>query len=157
MVKFNYIQNIKYWQEVFWILNMCFFILLHLFFVLDGKWPHQQSMRITVLLRTELVRYLEKKYIARSFHMEFFMWNVREGSKILYVKLMWSELDMKTEFVYLLFQNDFFFFLKFIKKSSSTNCVSVLNQAWCCFDSVSSGYSTASLLPQGLSKVSTLN
>lgn len=66
-------------------------------------------MRITVLLRTELVRYLEKKYIARSFHMEFFMWNVREGSKILYVKLMWSELDMKTEFVYLLFQNDFFF------------------------------------------------
>lgn len=40
--------------------------------------------------------------------MEFFMWNVREfeGSKILYVKLMWSELDMKTEFVYLLFQND---------------------------------------------------
>lgn len=156
MVKFNYIQNIKYWQEVFWILNMCFFILLHLFFVLDGKWRHQQSMRITVLLRTELVRYLEKKYIARSFHMEFFMWNVREGSKILYVKLMWSDLDMKTEFVYLLFQNDFFFF-KFIKKSSSTNCVSVLNQAWCCFDSVSSGYSTASLLPQGLSKVSTLN
>lgn len=64
-------------------------------------------MRITVLLRTELVRYLEKKYIARSFHMEFFMWNVREGSKILYVKLMWSELDMKTEFVYLLFQNDY--------------------------------------------------
>lgn len=125
------------------------------FFVLDGKWRHQQSMRITVLLRTELVRYLEKKYIARSFHMEFFMWNVREGSKILYVKLMWSELDMKTEFVYLLFR--MIFFLKFIKKSSSTNCVSVLNQAWCCFDSVSSGYSTASLLPQGLSKVSTLN
>lgn len=125
------------------------------FFVLDGKWRHQQSMRITVLLRTELVRYLEKKYIARSFHMEFFMWNVREGSKILYVKLMWSELDMKTEFVYLLFR--MIFFLKFIKKSSSTNCVSVFNQAWCCFDSVSSGYSTASLLPQGLSKVSTLN
>lgn len=156
MVKFNYIQNIKYWQEVFWILNMCFFILLHLFFVLDGKWRHQQSMRITVLLRTELVRYLEKKI-----HCSF----ISHG--IFYVKCTWREQNIIREInvkwtwhenrICVFAFSEWFFFLKFIKKSSSTNCVSVLNQAWCCFDSVSSGYSTASLLPQGLSKVSTLN
>lgn len=136
---------------------MCFFILHHLFFVLDGKWRHQQSMRITVLLRTELVRYLEKKI-----HCSF----ISHG--IFYVKCTWREQNIIREInvkwpwhenriCVFAFSEWFFFFFKFIKKSSSTNCVSVLNQAWCCFDSVSSGYSTASLLPQGLSKVSTLN
>lgn len=62
-------------------------------------------MCIIVFFRIELVRYLEKKYIVCLFYMEFFMWNVCEfeGSKILYVKLMWSEFDMKIEFVYLFF------------------------------------------------------
>lgn len=156
MVKFNYIQNIKYWQEVFWILNMCFYILLHLFFFF--RWEVAPS---TVNAYYSPPQNRISKILRKKIHCSF----ISHG--IFYVKCTWREQNIIREInvkwtwhenrICVFAFSEWFFFLKFIKKSSSTNCVSVLNQAWCCFDSVSSGYSTASLLPQGLSKVSTLN
>lgn len=64
------------------------------FFVLDGKWRHQQSMRITVLLRTELVRYIEKKihcsFISHGiFHVKC-TWIRREQNIICEINVKWT-------------------------------------------------------------------
>lgn len=61
MVKFNYITEYQVLATSILNSEHVFLYFTPSFFVLDGKWRHQQSMRITVLLRTELVRYIEKK------------------------------------------------------------------------------------------------
>lgn len=61
MVKFNYITECQVLATSILNSEHVFLYFTPSFFVLDGKWRHQQSMRITVLLRTESVRYIEKK------------------------------------------------------------------------------------------------
>lgn len=115
MVKFNYIQNIKYWQEVFWILNMCFFILLHLFFCF--RWEVAPS---TVNAYYSPPQNRISKILRKKIHCSF----ISHG--IFYVKCTWREQNIIREInvkwtwhenrICVFAFSEWFFFFKVYKK-----------------------------------------